>query len=151
MENVFTTVKYFCVFSNYLGVFPLAIEGNCEKGSFKHKWQGVIISLFIGIFTAVSSICVITLADAPVTSSSLLSRAWVVIISFNLAMVFLSWIYQHLKHKNIPKFLKTVHKFDSQVRCELKAVNKKFNYLHFFIRLLVSAMDMLTIKSIANF
>lgn len=115
MENIFSTVRSFCVFSKWLGVFPMTLEYNSGKGNFKRKCWDMLLSCFFGIFVVVSTIYILTYADSPASSSLLLSRAWVLIISFGLAMIFFCWLYQHCKLQNIPEFLKTLHEFDSKV------------------------------------
>lgn len=129
MENIFSTVKSFCVFSKCLGVFPLTLEEKSGKSNFEQKWWDTLPSLLFGSVTAITTVCILTYANSPASSSSLLSRAWVAILSFELATVLCCLVYQHLKLRNMPMFLKELHEFDSKVKQMLVETEFQFSFL----------------------
>lgn len=119
MENIYTSVKPFYILMKYLGAFPMTLEGKCEKGNFSRKWHDIVGSSLSAIIPISLLMCIQIFDDGRQSSSTLLSKAWIIGISFVQGLIIFSWCNQQYKCRNITKFLKALNKFDSKVRRSL--------------------------------
>ena len=112
MENIYTAAKPFFVFATILGLCPIAFEKNL-KIKFK---IAVIWSCFVFLILTCSCVKLLLNFEAFEVDSDLLSSAWKIIINLDIWSLFILFIYQLLKRKNILSFLTILNSVDEMVR-----------------------------------
>lgn len=127
MENFYTSIKPFCVFSQIFGFFPLSFDGPPRKGIFKTKSINVLLVI-------VSQGTMITFAyraiEVGINGSNenfFRARIWSWILICGFLMTLLHFLFQMTKLKKIVKFYHHIHLLDAKLYTIHAQVNHKKN------------------------
>lgn len=127
MDDIYTTLQPLFVFSNLLGFFPVTFKREKKGGNFETSFFDVVITLIaLGILTYCLVISFILCVKYVETDQNLfMSKIWTFILIFGICSVFISFIYQIQKLRQIESFYELINKCDSNFRILNVSVNHK--------------------------
>lgn len=125
MDNFYTSMKPFCIFSQVFGFFPLGFDGPARKGIFKAKNINVLLVIASQGTLLFFAYHAIGIGIEGSNENFFRLRVWSWILICGFLTTLLLFLYQMTKLKKIVKFYHHIHQLDTKLYTINAQVNHK--------------------------